>query len=164
VGREFRADQDRGRIHCRTLYPPDAVLEKIGGPGKEFWADGMNWPVPADSPYARNIGMTNGVVPENIGRWRVEVKPGAAREQDYFLHLIKVGDPKTLEEMTSSALIEDDKTIGVEFQAGARTVRVAFNKEGFVGGQIKIAEGGKVLAERPLATIVQRQKGLGLVN
>ncbi|MBI3945209.1 MAG: heparinase II/III family protein, partial [Armatimonadetes bacterium] len=35
-GKEFRADQEEGRIFCRTLYPLDATLEKIGGPGKEF--------------------------------------------------------------------------------------------------------------------------------
>ena len=55
AGREFRADQDQGRIFCRTLYPTDAVLDKIGGPGKEFWADGRNWPIPADSPYLGQI-------------------------------------------------------------------------------------------------------------
>ena len=81
--------------------PADAVLEKVGGPGKEFWADGKNWPIPADSPYLRNIGMTSGVVPENMGRWRVEVKPGAARTGDLFLHLIQVSD-QTVEKMVES--------------------------------------------------------------
>ncbi len=165
AGREFHADQDRGRLFCRTLLPADAVLEAVGGPGREFWADGKNWPIPENSPYLRDMGMTNAAdVPETVGRWRVEVKPGAARAEDGFLHLIEVGDQTVLTAMTPSSLIEDDRTAGVEFQAGTRTVRVLFNKDGETGGHIRLMEGGQVLADRPLATGVQKQEGLALAK
>ena len=69
--------------------------------------------------------------------------------------------PSSLLDLTStpSTLIEEQGTAGVEFQAGARSVRVVFHKDGDVGGHIRIAEGARVLADRPLATSVQRQDG-----
>ena len=155
--KEFRADQDEGRIFCRTLYPLDTVLEKVGGPGKEFWADGKNWPISADSPYLRSIGMTNGVVPENMGRWRVEVKPGAARTDDLFLHLIQVSD-QTVDKMVESEVAEKGDQIELAFIAGARSYTISLNKAGDVGGHIRIEEGGKVAVDRSLTREVSRSE------
>ncbi len=109
--------------------------------------------------------MTNDAdVPENVGRWRVEVKPGAPRTHDLFLHVIEVGDQAALTGMTPSTVIEDERSAGVEFRAGARTVRVVFHKAGDPGGHIRLAEAGRVLVDRPLATAVQRQEGLARVE
>jgi heparin/heparan-sulfate lyase len=49
-GLTFTETSQGGRTICRTLYPADAVMEKIGGPGKQFWSDGKNWPLPAELP------------------------------------------------------------------------------------------------------------------
>ncbi|MBI3947866.1 MAG: HEAT repeat domain-containing protein, partial [Armatimonadetes bacterium] len=141
-GKEFRADQGEGRIFCRTLYPLDAALEKVGGPGKEFWADGSNWPVPDASPYFGQIGMRRGgEVPESIGRWRVEVTPGAARTEDCFLHLIQASD-QTVEKMVESQARDRGSQVELTFAVGARAYTLALNKTGEVGGHIRIAEGG----------------------
>ncbi len=74
-------------MFCRTLLPADAVIEKVGGPGKEFWAAGRNW----------DLENRRGLTAENlamIGRWRLEVSPGSERKEDCFLHVIQVGDQK----------------------------------------------------------------------
>jgi len=162
AGKAFRADQDRGRIFCRTLYPLDAVLEKIGGPGKEFWAAGRNWPIEEEFRYWRYIGMApGGEVPEHAGRWRVEVKPGAAREQDYFLHLIQVAD-QSVDEMVESSVRETEDRIELTFSVGARRYTIALNKAGAVGGHIRIEEDGEALVDRPLTQEIMAQAGLAL--
>lgn len=157
AGREFRADQERGRIFCRTLLPEDAELEKIGGPCKEFWADGRNWPIPADSPYFKDLGIKDASdVAENMGRWRVEVKPGAARTEDLFLHLIQTSD-QTVEKLVDSRTSEKGGQIELTFTAGARTYTIGLNKNGDVGGHIRIEEGGKALVDKDLTQAIQSQ-------
>jgi heparin/heparan-sulfate lyase len=157
AGNEFRADHEQGRIFCRTLYPADAVLEKIGGPGKEFWADGRNWPIPAHSPYFRQLGIKDAAdVAENMGRWRVEVKPGAPRTGDVFLHLIQASDP-TAAKMVESRVHDTGDQIELTFTAGVRTYTIAWNKAGPVGGHIRIADAGKVLVDKDQTREIQPQ-------
>ncbi|MHB8900456.1 MAG: heparinase II/III domain-containing protein [Thermoguttaceae bacterium] len=86
TGNTFRTDHGDGRLFCRTLLPADARLEKVGGPGKEFWAAGKNWEL-----------VDQGLRPEQkamMGQWRVEVSPATAQKEDFFLHVIQVGDQK----------------------------------------------------------------------
>ncbi|MCD6405518.1 MAG: heparinase II/III family protein [Planctomycetes bacterium] len=47
-GEVFSAEQELGRIFCRTLLPADASITKTGGPKKQFWNDGRNWPLPKE--------------------------------------------------------------------------------------------------------------------
>jgi len=164
TGKKFQADQEQGRIFCRTLYPADAVLEKTGGPGKEFWADGRNWPIPAHSPYFRNLGIQDASdVAENMGRWRVEVKPGAARSEDVFLHLIQVSD-QSVTKMADSRVSETGEQIELTFTTGERTYTVALNKTGDVGGRLRITEDEKALFDQELTREVQPQTGLAQVK
>ncbi|MBI3944523.1 MAG: hypothetical protein HY321_01255 [Armatimonadetes bacterium] len=169
AGKEFRADQDRGRIFCRTLYPLDAVLEKIGGPGKEFWADGRNWAIlhPLHEPGAGNWWKRHGrghtEPPEAMGRWRVEVKPGAPRTEDCFLHLLQASD-QTVAKMIESRVQDKGDHIELTFVANARAYTIALNKTGEVGGHIRIAEGERVRVDRPLTREVMPQSGLALAR
>jgi len=164
TGTEFRADQEQGRIFCRTLYPADAVLEKVGGPGKEFWADGRNWPIPAHSPYFRNLGIKDASdVAENMGRWRVEVKPGTPRTEDVFLHLLQASD-QSVSKMVDSRVSEKGDQIEVTFTANARTYTIGLNKTGEVGGHIRITDGENVLVDQALTQELQPQTGLALTN
>ncbi len=163
-GKECRADQGEGRIFCRTLLPADAVLEPVGGPGKEFWAGGQNWPIEENSPYLRNMGMTNTAdIPENVGRWRVEVKPGAAREEDFFLHLLQAGGQEEAR-MVDSRLDDRVERVELSFRVGERDYTVAFDKAGEMGGHIKIAENGTVRADKPLTREIMPQTGLALMK
>jgi len=160
MGNTFRADQDGGRMFCRVHYPTDAQFVKIGGPGKEFWADGQNWPLTEDwwQRFGRGLDKQ---VPEIMGRWRVEVHPGAPREQDHFLHLIQAAD-QSVEEMVESSAREVGDRIQLTFTVGARTYTIALNKTGEVGGHIRIEQDGETLIDRPLTQEIMPQAGLAL--
>ncbi|MBI3946228.1 MAG: hypothetical protein HY321_09940 [Armatimonadetes bacterium] len=167
AGKGFRADQAEGRIFCRTLYPLDAALEKLGGPGKEFWADGRNWPIadwwqtPGSGDWWKRYGHGATEPTEPMGRWRVEVKPGAARTEDCFLHLIQVSD-QTVAKLVESRLREKGDQVELTFTANGRTHTIALNRAGDIGGHIRIIEEGKVLVDRALTREVTPQSGLAL--
>jgi CubicO group peptidase (beta-lactamase class C family) len=76
-----------GRLVLNTLLPAatDLDLTKVGGPGKEYWVFGQNWP--------------NDIAPERLertsiepGAWRIEVSPKAAAAGDLFLNVMQVTD------------------------------------------------------------------------
>jgi len=151
-GDTFHADHESGRLFCRTLLPKDATLGKIGGPGKQFWSDGRNWPLPAAWRAPDTTAL--------LGQWRVEVAPGAPRESDLFLHLIQVGDRDSLKTMVSSELLQEPGYSGVRFVSGNRRWQVLFAESGAPSGRIKLEENGKVVLERELSRAVQPQSGL----
>lgn len=160
----FYADQGLGRIFCRTLLPTDAVMEKIGGPGKEFWAAGSNWPIATNevaSWHLKGILDDEGNVYENIGRWRVEVKPGAAREQDCFLHFIQTAD-LSVEAPVNSIMNENQNQVDVAFRVGDLDYAVSFNKTGATGGHIRIRRNGETQIDRAFTNAIMRQEGLAL--
>jgi len=160
----WHADQGEGRLFCQTLYPRDAVPEKVGGPGKEFWVDGKNYAIADDWKYWSNVpGHKPGEVPDTMGRWRMEVKPGEARTQDWFLHVLQASS-QDVESMVQSELLERDDQLGVTFTRGGRTYTVTFNRSGEVGGHIRIEEGGTVLIDRPLTQEIMQQHGLALTE
>ena len=76
-GSHFRADEGQGRLFCRTLLPKDALLAKVGGPGKEFWANGRNWEVGKWVKQENERIRQKTGKPMLLGNWRIEVSPGA---------------------------------------------------------------------------------------
>jgi heparin/heparan-sulfate lyase len=128
---------------------------KIGGPGKQFWCDGRNWPIPLKCQKKRGIPETNPL----LGQWRVEVSPAKAQKADFLLHLIEVGDRKTLKRMCEAKRLRDGKDVGVEFQAGDRKVTVMFKTAGPPAGTIRIVEKIRT-TERNFTNKVQKQVGL----
>jgi heparin/heparan-sulfate lyase len=117
----FRAEHHEGRMFCRTLLPADAVIRTVGGPGKEFLAAGKNWEI-----------VDRGLKPENkamMGQWRVEISPGTARQEDFFLHVIQVGDQQ-LQKMDETELVEKGTWRGVRWASGKGTVAVTFDTIG----------------------------------
>jgi len=168
-GNTWHSDQDRGRIFCRTLLPKDAVLELVGGPGKEFLADGVNYPI--DTGPSKQTGKSipslkpieYEQVPELMGRWRMEVKPGTAREEDVFLHLIQVGD-QTLEAMSDTQVATTDNRATVIFDTVDKSVILSFATTGDVSGHITITKAGQVLVDRDLTRQVMPQEGLASLD
>jgi len=74
-----------GRLINTTVLPaPDnAEIDKIGGPGKEFWVFGKNFP----------NEITRGKPADyEIGAWRIEVSPKAPAEVDLFLNVMQITD------------------------------------------------------------------------
>jgi hypothetical protein len=98
-----------------------------------------------------------------MGRWRVEVKPGTARTEDVFLHLIQVSD-LTTDKMVASQVRERGGQIELTFRDAARTYTIAFNKAGEVGGHIKIIDGDRLVVDRELTREIMPQSGLALRN
>ena len=73
-----------GKVVNETLLPTpeNTEIEKIGGPGKEFWVFGKNYP----NPPKRENSSSEG------GAWRIQVSPKQASAQDYFLNVMQVMD------------------------------------------------------------------------
>ena len=153
----FSADHREGRIFVRTLLPREPHSEKIGGPGREFWTGDRNWPV---------CKVLQHLTPEEhlFGGWRMEISSQQENQRELFLHLIQVGDRQQLDEMVASEIVENDTQVGLEFQVGNATVRVLFNREGEVGGYIRIEEGNTVLTDRALTRKVMKQTGMALTR
>lgn len=151
-GTVFRAEHEQGRVFCRTLLPEDAVVGKIGGPGRQFWADGRNWPLPEGYRTPDTTAL--------LGQWRVEVTPGALRQDDHFLHLIHVGDRDSLRTMAQSELVREDGMVGVRFSRDGDAWRVLFAVEGPAAGRVEIRRDGEVVLDRPLTNSVAPQSGL----
>lgn len=75
---------DSGMFRCESLLPKGGVIEKIGGPGKEFLVDGVNYPADPQPNRPDQAGER--------GAWRIEISPGTAAAEDCFLHVMQVAD------------------------------------------------------------------------
>ncbi len=154
-GNMFSAVHEDGRLFCRTLYPENAHLTKVGGPGREFWANGKNWELdPAVAERART--RYNGGL---FGNWRVEVSPASASREDIFIHVIQTGDAGRTE-MDTFTLVEEDGMIGARFFTGDRIVAVTFKADGEPGGHVAVGSGVRLHLDTDLTTTVQPQSGL----
>ena len=142
-------------MFCRTLFPENAVVTKVGGPGKEFRAAGKNWEL-APETIERAQTRHNGAL---FGNWRIEVSPGTQKKEDVFLHLIQVGDT-TLTEMIPAEPIRLDGNVGVSFNTGEKTVNVVFGTQGKPSGHITITSGNTTLIDKDLIEDVTQQAGL----
>jgi len=150
--RTIRADHRGGRMFCRTLLPADAVLTPVGGPGKEFFAAGKNWPI-----------VDRGLTDEHramMGRWRVEVTPGGARCEDVFLHVLQLGD-RRLDAMDPVELVSGDGVCGVRLTRNDQTWTVTFRTQGELGGHLRRGGGKERELDCELTNTVQPQKGAG---
>ena len=166
-GNTWRSGQDRGRIFARTLLPEDAVLEKVGGPGNEFLADGVNYAIDAgpsqliiENKYP--IGRIHyDEIPELMGRWRMEVRPGTARKEDLFLHLIQVGD-QSLCAMSEADVTATEPNVELSFSGTDVDVFVSFAARGDIGGHVTCVRNGEPVVDKDLALDVQAQAGLAI--
>ena len=99
-----RDDYDfSGKLVVNTMLPKNAKIEAIGGPGKESWVNGKNYPT-----------TTNQTV-QNFeeSQYRVEISPSVEAKDDLFLNAMYVTDTdKNLPELP---MIEEDmaKHVGV---------------------------------------------------
>jgi len=149
-GEIIRAEHKKGWMLCKTILPKDAVLQTVGGPGKQFWAAGKNWDIVSEGLTEESLAL--------MGQWRVEVTPGRARKKDVFLHVIQVGG-QDLEKMDNAELIEEDDAYGVRIVTDRHTWDVVFKSTGELGGHItRTGEGRKIDSE--LASSVQKQSGI----
>ncbi len=85
------------------MFPERPKITKLGGPGKQFWSDGRDWPLPKGYQVPDTAPL--------LGQWRVEVSPRKERSDDLFLHLIQVGDA-ALERMVRAELVRKNNRLG----------------------------------------------------
>lgn len=137
---EFSETSQGGKSICRTLLPEKVRIEKVGGPGKQFWSDGRNWPIPDMTP--EDYGYANRhQVPGNehpmVGQWRIEVYPEKQTEKDIFLHIIKVGD-ETLRTLPKTKTIRNGKNIELEFRYDKKIYQLIFDMDAKSGCTINV--------------------------
>jgi heparin/heparan-sulfate lyase len=87
-----------GVLMAQTLLPEKAVARIIGGPGREYWVDGVN--------YATEKGGD-----AEGGSWRVEVSSPAAEREVNFLHALQVF-PKEPEKVQFATAVKGQGVTG----------------------------------------------------
>lgn len=164
-GNSFRADEGNGRLFGLTLLPTDAVVQKVGGPGKEYWASGRNWELNTGAlqEIARAEANTGRKAP--LGQWRMEVTTRGEQQSVRFLNLLQAAS-QDVDKMIRSELIRTVNMDGVRLYlpasapGGEGVLTVLFNREGKVGGSVRLEREGRVIFERPLAAEVTEQSGV----
>lgn len=143
--KEFFETSRAGKMICRTLFPKNAKLEKVGGPDKQFWSDGKNWPLPVLTPedygYASRHIVPPATHPE-VGHWRMEVSPGVAATEDKFMHILQVGD-LLMRKLPKTKIFEDETRMGVQFKYEGKTFTLSFDKNASYGCDIQVSGKGK---------------------
>ena len=113
-------DGDSGMLHNTVLLPQadNMHIDKVGGPGKENWVFGTNYPNDAVAPYLDNANER--------GAWRVELSPVAPAATDNFLNVIQVADNQC-NKLNAVQCIENELVVGA--QLADRVVTFAKNSE-----------------------------------
>ncbi len=98
---------DSGMLQNEVLLPSaeNLKIEKVGGPGKEFWVFGTNYP---------NAALPNRPdVANERGEWRVEVSPLMPQAENYFLNVMQVAD-NNRETLNDVKRLDGSRLIGVQ--------------------------------------------------
>ena len=109
---------DKGMLVNTTLLPElsNADIQPVGGPGKEFWVFGQNYPnVPAADDENQR------------GEWRIEISPKTGAKEDYYLNVMQITDTSQ-KELHNVVSVQSDKTTGVQIADRI----VTFSKNGNV--------------------------------
>lgn len=158
-------ERNRGRLYLTALRPAadNLAIEKIGGPGKEFWVFGRNFPNDIE-PRRR--------ASQEPGAWRIEISPQRAAADDSFLNVLEIADAGAAPPLPST-LVDGDGVIGVKIadrvvlfsQSGeplSGEIRFSLDGEGafqvlladLAEGKWHVSRGG-----RPQVEIVSGQSG-----
>jgi heparin/heparan-sulfate lyase len=70
----------KGKLVNQVILPAKADITAVGGPGKEFWVFGKNFPNQVKEDSAEF----------EIGEWRVEVSPRETATADHFLNVMQI--------------------------------------------------------------------------
>ena len=140
-GNEFVEVSQGGKTICRTLLPQKAVIEKIGGEGKQFWSDGRNWPLPKIGDEDReNVAIINANQKDSnpyFGQWRVEVSAKKSATKNHLLHIVQVGD-ESLQTLPKTKLNETDTEVTLSFTYNGKNYTLTFDKSANYGCKVKV--------------------------
>lgn len=162
----FRVREGSGELLVHSLLPRERVITRRGGPGEEFytpgddqggpWGSGQNWPLePAEGgPLPQDPKLVHmwkqfwgddfdKISPSNRknvvpGAWRIEVSPAVAAEEDYFLHLLEIGNTGATGGKRV-ALIEGTNFSGTAIKGGPCVLFATSDSAG-EGGEVSIPE------------------------
>jgi hypothetical protein len=81
-GRDYFTSNGNGNLSIRTLLPDSTTTTLIGGPGYEYWVNGVNY-VPLVNPDTSFYSP---------GGWRIEVSPKTITDTVIYLHTMDIGD------------------------------------------------------------------------
>lgn len=135
---------DTGMLQNQVLLPEanNTHIEKVGGPGKEFWVFGTNYP--NDAQPGRHDDANE------RGAWRIEVSPVIPATENYFLNVMQVAD-NNCQQMNEVKRIDAKRIIGVQI---ANRV-VTFSKNGEpVSGKFDITINGNQTMQFVLTDLV----------
>ncbi|MBI9059340.1 MAG: T9SS type A sorting domain-containing protein [Labilibaculum sp.] len=104
-GKDYKTTNGKGSVAIRTLLPELTSTTLIGGSGYEYWVDGTNY------PPNQSIDLEN----EHPGYWRIEVEPTAVKENQVFLHTIKIAD-NTNPANAGGKLHSNETSIGIDWE------------------------------------------------
>lgn len=139
---EFSEVSQGGKSICRTLLPTKAVVELVGGDGKQFWSDGKNWPIPEYRPeqpmYKRSKNTPNNKYPL-VGQWRVEVSPKKVAATNHFLHIIQVGD-ESLKALPQTTCKDGKEAVTLQFDYDGKHYSLVFDKTQRSGCNITVTK------------------------
>lgn len=157
-GSVARMDSRKGRLFSQTVFPVDAKIAKVGGPGKEFWSNGKNWEF--NPAFVRN--SMRSCTRENRGpywgSWRIEVSPNQPSKRDGFLHVLTACDTNTTAGVVASRITDADHDgVSLSLQNGDRFV-VLFNRADEIGGFVKFNDEPFL----PLRKDILKQTGVGI--
>lgn len=112
----------QGRLYLNALLPVmgNALIEKIGGPGKEYWVGDKNY---SNEQKKRAIEKSS----QELGKWRVEISPKKAAEENCYLNVMQVTDQSN-EKPYSVERLEFDDMIGCRIGADKGDWIVLFRK------------------------------------
>ncbi|NRA38832.1 MAG: heparinase II/III family protein [Planctomycetes bacterium] len=150
----MQCSQNKGTLFSKTLYPKDAQLSLVGGPGHEFEVNGKNHPI--------SKGYFKGAKAKDfmLGNWRLEVKPTVAQKNDIFVHVLEVGDKGKLKEMHDASIKDKGDKLLIHMDLGdKRTVDLSVSKSKPGSGSMSITKGKKELYSEKLSKKVQAQSG-----
>ena len=125
---------DSGLLQNTILLPDadDLHIEKVGGPGKEFWVFGTNY---TNDPIPSRPDPSN-----ERGAWRVEISPVRPSAENYFLNVLQVAD-NTCKRLNEVKRLYGTHTIGV--QIADRVVTFSKDSEPLSGSfQIEVESAG----------------------
>jgi len=105
-GSAAEVEREQGRMMLTALLPAgdNQELSKVGGPGKEFWVFGKNYPT---EPAQKDLAQRS----YEPGAWRLELSPRRPSEGDFFLVAMQVSERGSNARLPV-ALVEEGDQVG----------------------------------------------------
>lgn len=116
---QSRPGRGGGSLAANVLLPKDASITAVGGPGLEFFVDGVNYD--ERGTLLKNNSRT-GPANGEPGAWRVEISPARENADDQFL-VVLLPTPGNAAPSHRVRLLESGNRVGCEIIGAHRTTR-----------------------------------------